>query len=106
MLVTMMVILTVAMVVVVGCGGKEEPAGENTRENTDTGAAAEESYYQGKTLTMIIPHSPGGGFDTYARTIAPYLEKELGVEIIAKQAKGAGGVLGTNLLWKSKLTVK
>jgi len=63
---------------------------------------AASSYYKGKTLTMIIPHAPGGGFDTYARTILPYLEKELDAKIVPKQAKGAGGILGTNLLWRSK----
>ena len=65
-------------------------------------AAADYNYYQGKQLTLIIPHNPGGGFDTYARTIAPYLEKEMGVKITPKQAKGGGGIRGTNLVWASK----
>jgi tripartite-type tricarboxylate transporter receptor subunit TctC len=64
--------------------------------------AADYSYYKGKELTLVIPHAPGGGFDTYARTVIPYLEKEMGVKIIPKQAKGGGGIRGTNLIWASK----
>ena len=66
------------------------------------GISAEYNYYKGKTLTMLIPHAPGGGFDTYARTIMPYLEEEMGVKITPKQAKGGGGIRGTNLVWAAK----
>ncbi len=66
------------------------------------GISAEYNYYKGKTLTMLIPHAPGGGFDTYARTIMPYLEEEMGVKITPKQAKGGGGIRETNLVWAAK----
>lgn len=47
---------------------------------------------------MIVPFSPGGGTDTWARTLAPFLQKHLGqntrVEVVNKP--GASGVSGTN----------
>lgn len=33
------------------------------------------NLFKGKTLTVIVPYGPGGGFDTWARSIAPYLKK-------------------------------
>jgi len=35
------------------------------------------AYFKGKTIRFILPYNPGGGYDTYARMIAPFLEKEL-----------------------------
>lgn len=32
-----------------------------------------EAFYRGKTVSMIIGYSPGGGYDVYARLIARYL---------------------------------
>ena len=34
-------------------------------------------YYKGKTMEFIVPYAPGGGYDTYARMLAPFMEKEL-----------------------------
>ena len=55
-------------------------------------------FYEGKTLRLIVPFSPGGGTDTWARTLAPFLQKHLGhnirVEVVNKA--GASGVSGTN----------
>lgn len=32
-------------------------------------------YYEGKTIEVIVPFSPGGGSDVWIRTLSPYLEK-------------------------------
>src|SRR4030095_14473961 len=32
-------------------------------------------FYRGKTVTIIVGHSAGGGFDRYARAIARYIAK-------------------------------
>ena len=34
-------------------------------------AARVEDFYKGKTLTFLVPNSPGGGYDTWARLLAP-----------------------------------
>lgn len=36
-----------------------------------------QKYYAGKTITFVAPDSPGGGFDQWARNVAPYLAKYL-----------------------------
>ena len=36
-----------------------------------------------KPIRLIVPYSPGGGFDTFARAFAPELEKELGTDPVS-----------------------
>lgn len=66
------------------------------------GPAMAANFYKGKTLTYIVATSPGGGYDTYARLIAKYMKKYLGVErILVRNIPGAGHIVGTNTLWHS-----
>ncbi len=58
--------------------------------------------YPEKTITFIIPYSPGGGFDTYVRALVPVMEKRLGVTVVPKNMPGAGGRKGATFLYKSK----
>jgi tripartite-type tricarboxylate transporter receptor subunit TctC len=57
-----------------------------------------------KDITLVVPFSPGGGFDTYARLIAPYLEKHLPnkVHVIIRNEPGAGGRKGLADVYRSK----
>ena len=41
------------------------------------------SFYQGKQIRFFTMGSPGGGYDTYTRTVVAYLERKIG----AKRAK-------------------
>lgn len=69
-------------------------------------AQAEETgggqFFKGKTMTWIVPFSPGGGFDTLSRLIAPYLEKELEATIMVHNMPGAGGIIGSTKLFHAK----
>jgi len=49
---------------------------------------------KGKTITMIVPSSAGGGTDTAARLIAPVMEKDLGVPIEVVNKPGASMQIG------------
>ncbi len=64
---------------------------------------AEESaldFFDGKTIAYVIASSPGGGYDTYGRLIARYLEKHIpGVSIAVINAPGAGGIIGLNKIY-------
>ena len=42
-----------------------------------TSAIAQESFYQGKTVRVIVGGSAGGGYDTYTRLIARHLGKHV-----------------------------
>lgn len=62
-------------------------------------ASAQADFFQGKTLTYIVATAPGGGYDTYGRLIAKYLEKHLGLDrALVRNLPGAGHIVGTNTL--------
>lgn len=81
-----------ATALTVGCSGSESSA----KSDADGGTL------EGKTVEFIVPFSPGGGYDTYARMIAPKLEEELGATVVVVNKPGAGGMLATNELWNTK----
>src|SRR5262245_865858 len=64
-------------------------------------ARAEESFYQGKTIRLLIGQPPGGGYDTYARLFARFLPQLLpGQPTVALQhMPGAGGLVMANYLY-------
>ncbi len=57
---------------------------------------AEEAYYKGKTVRVIVGYGPGGGYDIYARMLAPYLAKALGASVVVENQPGAGGITALN----------
>ena len=57
---------------------------------------------KGKTLTLIVPSTAGGGTDIAARVLAPLLEKELGISVQVVDKPGAGHQKGLTELVKSK----
>jgi tripartite-type tricarboxylate transporter receptor subunit TctC len=56
------------------------------------GQESEAAFYKGKTVRLIVGFGPGGGYDTYARMIAPYLGKALGATVVVENQPGAGGI--------------
>ena len=63
-----------------------------TAATTARAQDAEAAYYKGKTVRFIVGFGPGGGYDTYARMIAPYLAKALGATVVVENQPGAGGI--------------
>jgi tripartite-type tricarboxylate transporter receptor subunit TctC len=53
---------------------------------------SEAAFYKGKTVRIIVGYGPGGGYDTYARMIAPYIAKALGTTVVVENQPGAGGI--------------
>lgn len=65
--------------------------------------AQAQGYFEGKTLTMIVPHSNTGSFGRYAQLLAPAIEKHLKAAAVrVEHHRGAGGLVGSNLIWASK----
>jgi tripartite-type tricarboxylate transporter receptor subunit TctC len=64
------------------------------------GAAAED-FYRGKTVRLIVPSAPGGGYDAYGRTLAQYMQKHIPGEptIVVQNMPGGGGLTGANWLF-------
>ena len=65
-------------------------------------AQADLDFYKGKTVTYIVATKTGGGYDTYARLIARYLQKHLpGSKVIVKNVPGAGHIIGANTVYQA-----
>lgn len=60
--------------------------------------AYSDPYYQGKTITIIVSSSPGGGTDTTARLASSFLPKYLpgNPDIIVQNVPGGGGITANN----------
>jgi tripartite-type tricarboxylate transporter receptor subunit TctC len=56
------------------------------------------SSLDGETVSLVVPYEPGGGYDSYARLLAPYLEEQTGATIAVRNEPGAGGLLALNNL--------
>ena len=54
--------------------------------------AQTDSYYKGKTVTIVVGVSPGGAYDVWARLIAPHLSKHIpgNPQVIVQNMPGAG----------------
>jgi tripartite-type tricarboxylate transporter receptor subunit TctC len=68
-----------------------------------TTARAEEvaDFYRGRSLTLIIGYSAGGGYDAYARVLARHMGKHIPGHptIIAQNMPGAGSLRSANFLY-------
>lgn len=73
-----------ALVLAIAFGGQSSQAQD---------AAA---FYKGKTVKIVVGYGPGGGYDAYARMIAPHLDKALGAGVIVENQPGAGGATALN----------
>jgi tripartite-type tricarboxylate transporter receptor subunit TctC len=70
-----------------------------TPVSAQTGAG----YFKSKTITYIVATSPGGGYDTYGRLVAEYMQRYLpGSTVVVKNMPGAGHLIGTNAIYSAK----
>ena len=61
-------------------------------------ASAQEPFYKGKRLTLLINFAPGGPSDIEGRLLAKHIVKHIAgmPQIIVQNRDGAGGLVGTN----------
>src|ERR671918_2418107 len=66
------------------------------------GAKAQDSFYQGKTVRIIVGASAGGGYDTYSRTIARHMGKYIpgNPTLVVENMPGAGFLISANYMYK------
>jgi tripartite-type tricarboxylate transporter receptor subunit TctC len=63
-------------------------------------AHADNTLFDGKTITYIVATKPGGGYDTMGRLVAKYLEKHLkGSRVVVKNVPGAGHLVGAKTIF-------
>lgn len=55
-------------------------------------------------IEFIVPYDPGGGYDSWARLLAPFLEKHLpgDVSVVVRNEPGAGGLTAANRMYAAK----
>ncbi len=68
------------------------------------GACGEPSEYPVRDITIVIPFSSGGGFDTYVRALAPSLEARFPgkINVLPKNLPGAGGRRGASDIYRAR----
>jgi tripartite-type tricarboxylate transporter receptor subunit TctC len=60
------------------------------------------SFYKGKVVTFIVPYSPGGGYDAYARMVAPLIEKKIGATVVVNNIEGGETYVAQNKVFHGK----
>lgn len=64
-------------------------------------ATAGAQDYPAKAVRIIVPFAPGGSNDIVGRILAAHLTDRLGRQFVIDNRGGAGGLVGTEMVWKS-----
>lgn len=64
--------------------------------------SAQEPFYRGKTIRIIVGTGAGGGYDLYSRTLARHFGKHIpgNPVVVVENMTGAGGLIAANHLYK------
>jgi tripartite-type tricarboxylate transporter receptor subunit TctC len=62
---------------------------------------AQANFYQGKTITMVVSSTAGGGYDLWARLMAQHIVKYIpgNPTIVVQNMPGAGNIIGANYVY-------
>jgi tripartite-type tricarboxylate transporter receptor subunit TctC len=65
-------------------------------------AASSDDFFKGKTIRIVVGFSAGGGFDTYARTIARHIGKHIPGQpgVVVENMTGAGSLIAANHVYR------
>src|SRR5262245_29378348 len=63
---------------------------------------AQDNFYRGKTVRIIVGASAGGGYDTYSRTLARHMGKHIpgNPTLVVDNMPGAGFLISANHMYK------
>ncbi len=62
----------------------------------------------GSTIRIVVPYSPGGGYDVESRLTAPFIKKHLeemgakNIDVIVENVTGGGGSIATTQVYREK----
>jgi tripartite-type tricarboxylate transporter receptor subunit TctC len=64
---------------------------------------AQDDFYRGKTIRIVVGFGPGGGYDTYSRAIARHLGRHVpgAPTIVVENMPGAAGLLAANTVFRA-----
>src|SRR5688572_22221322 len=60
------------------------------------------AFFRGKLVRIVVGQAPGGGYDSYARLIAPHLGTKLGARITVENQPGGSGFNAVNNLMRDR----
>ncbi len=63
------------------------------------GAQDAAGFFKGKTIRFLVGYGPGGGYDAYARMLAPHLSSLLEASVVVQNMPGAGGLNALNSIY-------
>src|SRR5262245_26997149 len=68
-------------------------------------SAGVEDFYKGKTVSLLIGYSVGGGYDAYARLLARHLGKYIpgSPSVVPQNMTGAGSLKAANYVYSIPL---
>jgi tripartite-type tricarboxylate transporter receptor subunit TctC len=66
-----------------------------------TGSAAAQSSYPNRTVRIVVPATPGGGSDLFARLAAQHLASVLGQQFVVDNKPGGGTLVGMDAVLHS-----
>jgi tripartite-type tricarboxylate transporter receptor subunit TctC len=83
------------------CG---DSGAQDTQAAAGQAAGSDCDGYPAEDIKLVVPFNPGGGYDVWARLMAPFLEQKLpgDAKVIVENIPGGGGVRGTNQVYMSK----
>ncbi len=82
-------LVTAFAILLVGCGTADDSPAQSI----------DERFYVGRVITYLVGSKPGGGYDTYARLVARYMQKYLpGARVRVRNVPGAGSIVAANQL--------
>ena len=70
---------------------------------SDVRAQSAQEFYKDRQITMLVSTAAGGGYDTYARTLARHMTKYIpgNPTIVPKNMPGADGAIAAGSLYNS-----
>jgi tripartite-type tricarboxylate transporter receptor subunit TctC len=100
--------LTAALsLLLTACGGdagtdNQASGGGGGGEGEEFACGSGDTVLTDETVRLVVGTDPGGGYDAYARMIAPFLADQLGAEVVVENQPGAGGLSAVNSMIAGK----
>lgn len=65
---------------------------------------AQDNFYDGKQIRIVVSFGPGGGYDIFSRLVARHMGKHIPGEpsVIVENKPGAGGIAAANALYNTE----
>lgn len=71
-----------------------------TNVGAEDGAA--EGFFPGQVVRLVVGYAPGGGYDTLARLLAPWIEQRTGATVVVENRPGGGGLVALSQVYRAE----